>query len=272
MTSPLIDTHAHLNLADFDIDRERIITQAQRADMKIVNIGADLESSRGALVLAEKHQGLYATIGIHPEVVGDYLGQEDKLGADLSGLAKLTGINLVAIGEIGLDYFRAKDQKVEVKELQKKILLYQLDLALEKNLPVVLHCRASNGSNEAYSDLLNILALPKYNSLIGVVHCFGSTIEMANKFIALGFLIGVTGIVTFKNKSKELQELVRQIPLDKLLMETDCPYLAPEPYRGGRNEPQYVLAVGQKIAEVKQLSLESVITQLNCNAQKLFAI
>ena len=238
----LADTHAHLQWASFDKDREKVISRARKVDVKyIVNIGFDLDGSREAIALAEKHEGLYATVGIHPHNASQ-LNEHvlDKLRV-LSENSKA-----VAIGEIGLDYYR----NLSPREVQKKAFEAQLLLAEELGLPAVIHDR------EAHADTLEMLS--RFRGKMNVImHCFSGSREMAERCIKSGFCISFAGPVTFPN-SQRLHEIAKFTDLDKILLETDSPWLAPQEMRGKRNEPTFLLFIAKKIAELKGISVDEL--------------
>ncbi len=262
----LIDTHTHLNSPRFKSDRERVIERAATAGVKaIINVGASLASSQAAVALAEAYPQIYAAVGVHPHdaktVTKEVL---EKLGA-LASHPKV-----VAIGEIGLDFFR----DLSPRDKQRQAFQQQLALASEAGKPVIVHDR------DAHSEIMAILRRwvegdHKPSAIshqpVGVLHCFSGDLAMAQEAIGLGFYISIAGPVTFKN-ARRLRESVRQLPLEKLLVETDCPYLTPHPHRGKRNEPAYVKLVAQEVARVKGLSLEEVARITSGNAQALFAL
>jgi TatD DNase family protein len=274
----LIDSHAHLSFSAFNDDREEVIKRCEQKQMKVINIGSQLPTSVGAIKIAQENDSMSAVIGIHPIHIGDC--EKDPLEAkehkeidlenDFKEIVKLVDDDqVVGVGETGLDYFRLEEGDIEeTKKLQKEYFIKHLDLAQEKNLPVVLHCRGDKESpDSAYLEMLDIL---KGRKLTGVIHCFGSTLDIANKFIDLGFYIGITGIVTFGKKAAELERVATNIPLEKLLVETDCPYLTPDPHRGERNEPIHVELVASHIAKLRVVTVEEVINQTGKNAIMLF--
>ncbi|MFA4871858.1 MAG: TatD family hydrolase [Patescibacteria group bacterium] len=280
----LTDSHAHLNFMAFDDDRDEVIARCQKKGMNVINVGTQLATSLKAINIAQDfsaHGGnFFATVAIHPIHVGKYQrdpqeSKEHELFATISLPEMFEKISVlvenkevIAIGETGLDYFRVEGDASETKAIQKEYFLKHLDLAQKNNLPVILHCRGSKENpHDGYLDVLDII---KNKDLRGVIHCFGADLEIANKFIGLGFYVGLTGIITFAKKVEEIQEVARLLPLDKILIETDSPYLAPEPYRGKRNEPIYVEYVAQKIAALKRLSLAEVIEATGNNAKNLF--
>ena len=255
----LIDSHAHLDFPDYDNDRELVIERAKAASVgKLINVGADLKQSKIAVMLAQKYPNVWATVGIHPEEMPANL-EKDIEAIDL--LAKEPRV--VAIGECGLDY---SYDKIEVAS-QKELFKLQIDLAKKENLPLILHLR--NGQDEgAARDAYEIL---KNEKLRGVVHCFTMDKHWAKRFLDLGYYLGFTGIITFKN-AEAIREVVQSVPLDRILVETDCPFLAPQRYRGQRNEPSYVVEVAEKVAELKSLSITKVAECTTKNVHDLFSL
>jgi len=255
----LIDTHTHLDFPEFDSDREQVIVRAATAGVgAIVNVGADLASSQAAVALAEAHPQIYAAVGVHPH---DAKTLTDEVLKELGDLASHSKV--VAVGEIGLDFYR----HLSPRDKQGQAFDQQLALASDVGKPVIIHDR------EAHKEVMAILRrwAEGCQQPVGVLHCFSGDLTMAREAIELGFYISIAGPVTFDN-ARRLRELVRQLPLEKLLIETDCPYLTPHPYRGKRNEPAYVQFVAQEIARVKELLLEEVACITSDNAQALFAL
>lgn len=256
----LIDTHCHLNFKDFAEDYQRVVKRCQEKGMKVINVGSQVDTSARAVELAKEFPGtLYASVGFHPIHVAD-----EEL--NMEKLAQLADEQLtVAIGETGLDYYRlyvdSKAEEKKMKDNQKEIFRLQINLAKEKKLPLIIHCR------DAYDELLDILKEEKVEK--GVVHCFLGNKEIGNRILDLGLLVGFTGIITFSDDEK-LLEFVKKVPLDKTLIETDAPYLAPAHYRGKKNMPYYVEHVAEKIAVLKSLSKEEVIDKTGANAIELF--
>ncbi len=248
-----IDSHAHYDAEQFDPDRDELLNRIHRGGvLKTVNMGCNLERSRLSVEYAEKFPFMYAAVGIHPEDVegtpADYLETLKKWAV----LPKT-----VAIGEIGLDYhYEGYDP-----DLQKKIFEEQLDLAAELSLPVVIHSR------DATEDCMNILR--KRGTVNGVMHCFSGSAETAKQVLALGMNISFTGVLTFKNARKAIEALA-VVPLDRLMLETDCPYMAPEPNRGKRCDSSMIADIIPKIAEVKGVSPEQVAKQTTENTLNLF--
>ena len=250
----LIDSHCHLDFPNFEKDFDQVLVRAEEVGVKkFINPGVDLPTSRKSIELAEKFTGIFAAIGFHPS-------DAEKLSANnLAELEKLAQHKkVVAIGEIGLDFFKNQNSK----KMQMEAFEKQLDLAQRFDKPVIIHSR------QAASEIFEVL---KNFKVKGVFHCFGGDWNFAQKVLAHGFSIGLTGIVTFPN-AKDVQEVAKKIPLEKLLIETDCPFLAPQKYRGERCEPAFVIEVAQKIAELKNLSVEEIAEQTAKNTEELFEI
>ena len=250
----LIDSHAHIQLDKFDVDREVVLDRAQEAGVHtMMVIGVDLETSRGAIALAEKYDQIYATVGMHPHDAKDLADETVRIFRDLAAHPKV-----VALGEMGLDYYR----DLSPRPIQQAAFERQLDLAEELALPIVIHNR------EAYHDILPILHARR-GRVRGVMHCFSGDVEIMHQSLALGFHIGIGGPVTYR-KSDALQEVAQKTPADALLVETDCPWLAPQFRRGKRNEPAYVRATAEKIAELRGISLEEIGEITTQNFERLF--
>jgi TatD DNase family protein len=250
----LIDSHAHLDFHQFDGDREAAIARAQEAGLvAIVNAGTSLESSRAAVALADRIDFIYATVGIHPH---------DAKTANRAALTELRALaqhpKVVAVGEIGLDYYRDRSPR----PTQRQAFADQLALATELDLPVVIHSR------DAHDDVLD--TLHDWNG-IGVMHSYAAGPERLEEVLAMGFYISISGPVTFKNAG-QLQDVAAKVPLDRLLIETDCPYLTPEPHRGKRNEPAYVHYVAQTIARIRNVTPRKIGLATTDNARRLFGI
>ncbi len=250
----IFDTHAHYDDGQFDEDRaELLASMAENGVGTIVNVSASYASCERVTDMARDYPFLYAAVGVHPDEVGD-LNEESF--ARMKAL--FTREKVVAVGEIGLDYYWEK----ESHEIQKKWFIRQLELAGELGLPVVIHSR------EAAADTMEIMK--RYaKGLKGVIHCYSYSREMAKEYVKMGFYIGVGGVVTFKN-ARKLKETVEEIPLASIVLETDCPYLAPVPYRGKRNHSAYIRYVAEEVARLKGLSCEEVIRQTEKNAKELY--
>jgi TatD DNase family protein len=253
----LVDSHAHLEMKDFDRDRDRVIARAREAGVEyIITVGTTLPDIEKALQIAGENPSVYVALGIHPHEVKD-IG-----GGDYDALRKFAREKkVVAFGEIGLDFYRNHSPR----EVQLERFRELLRLGKELRLPLVIHDR------EAHEETLRILEEEKNGSWRGVFHCFSGDMEMARKVIQMGFCLSIPGTVTFKNSTVQ-QDVVRHIPLENILLETDCPYLAPEPYRGKRNEPAFVRKTAEKVAELKGLSLEDVARITSLNAKLLFGV
>lgn len=253
----IFETHAHYDDESFDNDRERLITEmlgdSGIIDV-IVNIGTSLKGCKDSLTLAAKYDKMYAAIGIHPSDV------EALTAKDIEWLGEISVKNpkVVAIGEIGLDYHYEKLSK----DIQKKWFIEQIALAKKVKKPIIVHSR------DACQDTINIMKQEDAKSVGGIVHCYSYTKETAKDFLEMGFYFGIGGVITFKD-AKKLVEAVEYIPMDKLLLETDSPYLAPEPYRGKRNDSTNLPFIAEKIAQIKGISTEQVIDKTNENARKI---
>lgn len=248
----LFDTHAHLDMKHFDKDREEIIKRAKERKIGIITVGIDIKSSQRAIKLAEKHD-LFCAVGIHPHEAKNFLDLDQTM-AKLGKLALSSG-KVVAIGEIGLDYYRNYSPRKD----QKKLFEAQLLLAKNLDLPVIVHNR------ESASVMLGILG--EFNHT-GVVHSFFSDIKLAKRFLKLDFYLGISGPITFPNAKH--REVLKQLPLQHILVETDCPYLTPVPHRGKRNEPAYVKYIAQEVANLKEVKAGEVNRQTTDNAINLF--
>lgn len=253
----LIDSHAHLYDKQFDEDRDKIIKGFKDDRLELViNVGADLDSSKNAVLLSEEYDTIYAAVGVHPHDVKTM--DEDSIET-LKQLSKQGKV--VAIGEIGLDYYYDNSPR----DLQKKWFREQIKLAKELDLPIIVHSR------DASQDVYEIIKEEQDGNLTGVIHCFSESIERAVEYIKLGFYISLGGPVTFKN-AKTPKEVARKVPLDRLLIETDSPYLTPHPHRGKRNEPGNVRYVAEEIAYLKEISYEKLRNATNENTKRLFRI
>ena len=249
----MFDTHSHIQYNKFDDDRVEVLQRAKDSGVKMICVGTDYEMSQKAIYLAEKHEGIWASVGLHPN---DNLDEkyDSNVYEELARHPKV-----VAIGEIGLDYYRTPDE--EQQRIQKARFQEQISLAVRLNKPLIIHCR------EAHKDMIEILS--QNPDARGVIHSFTGTREEAQKYLELGFYIGLNGIITFTN---QYNETVEDIPLGHILLETDAPYLTPVPHRGKRNEPSYVKYVADKIAKVKKISTEEVEKVTDQNAEELFKL
>ena len=250
-TDLVFDSHCHPQFPQYEGSREEVVKRALDGGVFMICIGTDLETSKKAIELAEKYEGIWATVGLHPN---DNLSE--RFDPDIYKKL-LNQEKVVGFGEIGLDYYRTT--KKEDQEQQKQKFIEQLGLAGKSGKPVVLHCR------DAHQDMLGILS----PNLRGVIHSFTGTLEEAKKYLDLGFHLGFNGILTFTD---QYDETVRYAPLEKILLETDAPYLTPVPFRGKRNEPLYVKYVAEKIAELKGIDYDEVARQTFENTKDLFGI
>lgn len=233
----IFDSHAHYDDSSFDDDRDELIESIrQNGVIGVLNCGTSMESSRQSIKLAEKYDFFYAAVGIHPEYASII---NSEVITELRNLCTYEKVK--AIGEIGLDYHYEENPP---REVQKNAFIKQMELAEELNLPVVIHDR------DAHEDTMNIIKM--FPGVKGVLHCFSGSAEMARECFKLGYYIGFTGVVTFKNAKKAVQ-VAREVPLDRFLLETDCPYMAPEPNRGKRNQSVYIKFIISKMAEIKGL-------------------
>lgn len=260
----IIDTHAHYDDEQFNEDRDALLlSMAEGGIEKIVNIGASMASSHSTVELTKKYDFIYGAVGVHPEY---YFEVTDQAIEELRGLAK-NNEKIVMIGEIGLDYYWDKEHNAEQQEAFRK----QLRLAVELDLPVSIHSR------DAAEDTFNILqeeveaARKEGHELKGIIHCFSYGIEMAERFLKLGFWLGIGGVVTFKN-AKKLKEVAERVDIGKILLETDAPYMAPEPNRGKRNSSLYLPFVAAEIARLKGMEADEVADITKENAKKLLGI
>jgi TatD DNase family protein len=252
----LLDSHAHLDDSAFDADREAVIERARAAGLRyflVAGGGSGPEHLDSPLAIAERYDWVYASVAVHPHEARHFT---DSHAARILQLAQKPKV--VALGEIGLDYHYDHSPR----DVQKQVLIRQMELARELRLPIIIHCR------DAWADLYQAAEIHwKSAGLGGILHCFSGSLDDARKFLDWGFLISFAGNLTFP-KAAGLREVAREIPLDRLLIETDCPYLAPAPYRGKRNEPAYVRAVAQELAGLRGLSEEEIGQQVIQNFEK----
>lgn len=281
-----IDTHCHLNFKDFKDDYKDVAARALSNQIEMIVVGSEIKtSSRSVSLSKEFEQGVYSAIGLHPIHLQDILIKNDNENGkyefrskkeeyredDYLNLVKSGGRKIVAIGEIGLDYYHIEgnsEKKVdEVKKLQQDVFYKQLELAQKVNLPVIIHCR------EAHDDLFTILkdfySRNSFKKEWGVIHCFSGNLDQAKKYWDLGLLISFTGLITFVN---QWDSLIEQAPLEKIMIETDSPYLSPTPFRGQRNEPLYVKEVAKRIAEIKKIDTSIVEKEIFNTSKKFFNI
>lgn len=270
----LIDTHAHINFNAYKDDADEVVRRSLTGGVQMINVGSQYSTSKRAVEMAEKYEnGVYAAVGLHPIHLADgifktKLDEEEVIiptkneEFDYARYKELAqSKKVVAIGEIGLDYYyrpKTKTKLDEFKNRQEEVLLMQLDLAKELNLPVIFHCRS------AHEDLIEILA--NY-SLSGVIHCFTGNWEEAQKYLAMGFYLGFNGIIFKLN----LNDVIKKTPLERIVLETDCPYLTPKPIEG-RNEPLYIKYIAEKIAGLKNETFEKISEITTQNTKTLFNI
>ena len=258
--SQFLDSHAHLDNPAFDADREAVIEAARGAGLKYilaVGGGTGPENLDAPIAITERHNWIYATVGVHPHEARHFRDSHVDQMRRLAGHGKV-----IAIGEIGLDYYYDHSPR----DIQKQVLIRQMELARELKLPLIIHCR------DAWGDLAAIAEEHwRTSGLAGILHCFTGSREDAQRFLDWGFLVSFAGNVTFK-KAEDLREVARQIPLERLLIETDCPYLTPVPHRGKRNEPALVREVAGQLATLRNLSPEEIGLQAIDNFERLFRL
>lgn len=253
----IFDTHAHYDDDAFDEDRDELLKGIKSKGVEfIVNVGASMDSTRKTLELAKEYPFVYAAIGVHPSETEELTEEDMKWLKSMAFCEKV-----VAIGEIGLDYYWPEPNPL----IQKKWFERQLQLAGEVKLPIVVHSR------DAAKDTLDILKEWRKDLTKGVIHCFSYTKETAREYLNMDYYFGIGGVLTFKN-AKKLIEAAEYIPMERILLETDCPYLAPEPYRGKRNQSAYIDFVAQKLSEIKKISKEEILTQTMQNAREFYGI
>lgn len=254
----IFETHAHYDDEKFDADRVELLSHLLRENNigKVVNVGATLKGCKESIALAEKYDDVYAAIGIHPEEI-------DEINDDVMEYLRQNASHekVVAIGEIGLDYYWVKEE--EQRKKQRIWFNKQMDLAKELEMPVIIHSR------DAAEDTLNTIRLYNNSHVKGIVHCYSYSKEIAMEYVKMGWYIGVGGVVTFKN-AKKLVETVEAIPLESIVLETDCPYMAPVPHRGERNSSIFLSHVAEKIAEIKNISVEEVEKVTYQNALNIY--
>ncbi|ALV23344.1 hypothetical protein ASO20_01595 [Mycoplasma sp. (ex Biomphalaria glabrata)] len=259
-----IDTHCHLNSELYENENvpiDELISQATTNEIiSLVNVGTTIEDSKKVVETATVKKNIYAAIGVHPNYVLD-----NKISPnDIEILNELSkNKKVIAIGEIGLDYHYARS--IEQRKNQLITFTKQIELSLDKKLPVIIHCR------DAWSDLVNVLRKYKNKGIKGIVHCYSGDLSVAKELVQMGFYISFSGIITFKN-AVEIREVVDWCPIQNLLIETDSPYLSPEPYRGKLNRPEYVVFVAKKIAEIKKITLDQLSLQLIDNVANILGI
>ena len=257
MTPDLFDTHAHLHFPEFAGDLDAVLARARAAGVRrIVTIGTDVATSRAAVALAAREPDIWAAVGIHPH---EAASADDTALAEIERLA--SGVKVVAIGETGLDFFR----DLAPRDAQERAFRAQLALARRAGKPVLIHCR------DAHEETLALLAAEDVRDRGGIMHCFSGDLAIARRCLDLGLLISLAGPVTYP-KPGALPEVARMIPSDRLVVETDCPYLPPQPYRGKRNEPAYVAITAARVAELRGEPLIDLAARMSENARALFRL
>ena len=264
ITPNYFDSHSHIHFDQFDADRNDVIARMDHAGIWTIAVGTNYETSKNALLLAERHSNIFATVGIHPTEE-----KESFNGTRFEALVQKSKV--VAVGECGLDYYRIESTDVSEKARQEKEFRSQILFAAKHNKPLMLHVRPSSGSTDAHDDALRILSelQAQFPNIRGTSHFFTSSLAVAQQYLAIGFHISIPGVVTF---DKALEEVVAGIPLERLLSETDSPYATPAPHRGKRNEPFFVIPIVEAIARIKHMPLTDVRTQLFVNTARLFGI
>lgn len=256
-----IDIHCHLDFKDYDSDKEGVFARIREREVGAITIGCDLESSKRAVKIAEENENIWACIGVHPADNHSEVWNEEEF----ENLAKSKKV--VAIGECGLDFFRLKPEELEAEtKRQTEIFKSQIDFALKHDLPLMLHCR------NAYDEVLDTLEEYKKEvgeKLRGNSHFFAGNVEQARRFLAIGFTMSFTGVVTFTH---DYDEVIKALPIESIMSETDAPFVAPVPYRGKRNEPIYVIEVVRKLAELKGLTEDEMAQKTIENARRVFKL
>lgn len=252
----VFDSHAHYDDEQFDEDREELLKELKENGVEgILNMSSDYGSIASTVKLTEDYDFIYGAVGIHPEHADQF---NDTVKAELIALLKTPKIR--AVGEIGLDYYWDTNPP---KEIQKKVLREQFEIAKSLGIPVILHDR------ESHQDILEIVK--DYPGVTGIFHSFSGSVEMAREVVALGYYIGISGVVTFKN-ARKLPEVIEAVPLDRLLIETDAPYMSPEPYRGKRNRSDYLYGVAEKVAAIKGTTADEVLEMTASNIRNLLGL
>jgi TatD DNase family protein len=253
----LFDTHAHLHFPDFDADRDAMLARARQAGVRrMLTIGTDVPTSQAAIDIAGREPDVWATVGVHPHDAAD---ADEAVLQVIERLASLPRV--VAIGEIGLDFFR----NLSPRDAQERVMRRMLDLARRTRKPVVVHCR------DAHAEALAMLGEERVGEVRGIMHCFSGDVEIARRCLDLGLLISLAGPVTYPN-ARALPDVARFVPADRLVLETDCPYLPPQGYRGKRNEPAYVAITAARVAELRGEAVEDTARRCSDNARALLGV
>lgn len=284
----LIDTHTHVNFTAFKEDADAVIKRSLEEGAWLVNVGTQIDTSREAVRVAEQYkEGVYAVVGLHPvhtysqhldEEESSFQSREEKFDSLAYG-AFFQSPKVIGVGECGLDYYRLPEggDIEEIKKLQKNAFVAQIGLARKFNKALVIHCRPSTGTQDAYEDILQILDQEFGNFKFQIsdfrweIHSFTGSAEIVREFVKRGAYVGMNGIITF-DKTGNMEQVVKAVPLERIVLETDAPYLTPNPKRGKRNEPSYVKYVAEKVAQIKNVSVKDVADQTTTNAKKLFNI
>ena len=288
----MIDAHTHVQSLAYDKNRDEIIKRAQVARVKMITVGTQYETSKSGVELAEKYpKDIWASVGFHPTHAvsrpDSPTGEEGPREAgkwhhdlkeqknptpeifDLEKFRKLASHpKVVAIGECGLDYYRIRNEELRIKEAQKEIFIEQAKLAKEFNKALMIHCRPQKGTDDAYEDLLSIIH-DSLSIIPRILHFYVGSLSITKKLVEAGFYFTFGGVITF---SHDYDEVIKYIPLERILLETDAPYVAPAPYRGKQNEPSYILEIAKKMAEIKGTSYENILKSTTATACKLFKI
>ena len=254
MSVELFDTHAHLHFPDFDADRAETLARARQAGVtRVLTIGTEVPTSRAAIALAESEPDVWAAVGVHPHDAAE----ADE--ATLAEIERLAGAaRVAAVGEIGLDFFR----NLSPRDAQERVFRHLIGVARRARKPVLVHCR------DAHAEVLAILAEERASEVGGIMHCFSGDTTIARRCLDLGLLISLAGPVTYP-KARALPDVAKAVPADRLVVETDCPYLPPQPYRGKRNEPAYLAITAARVAELRGEPLEGLASRMSANARTL---
>ncbi len=253
----LFDTHAHLHFPDFAPDLDDVLARARATGVRrMLTVGTDVESTRAAVALAEREAGVWASVGVHPH---EAAALDDAALLELERLAQSPRV--VAVGEIGLDFYR----DLSPRDAQERAFRRQLDLARRLGKPVLVHCR------DAHAEVLAILAEERVGEVGGIMHCFSGDVEIARRCLDLGLLVSLAGPVTYP-KARALPDVARFVPADRLVIETDCPYLPPQPHRGQRNEPAYLELTAARVAELRGEPVDRLAARLSDNARALLRV
>jgi len=273
----LFDAHNHVQFPAYDRDRAAVLERARKAEVKMVAVGTNIQTSREAIALAKQYPGaVWSTVGFHPNhCLSSWYhdpseqrrpAQENFEPAALRQLAK--DPQVAAIGECGLDYYRIGSYQSAIKKKQSAVFLDQVKIAQELNKSLMIHCRPSKGSDDAYEDLLEQFSVSGF-PFPKIIHFFVGSLAVAKRFLEQGFYFTFGGVVTF---ARDYDEVVKYVPLENILLETDAPYVTPEPHRGRRNEPAYVIAVAKKLAEIKGIDYDRIVQRTTANAKEALCI